>query len=101
MTHPALDMAEQCKYPDGFWPWYSENRHIWDAFKVKALRMALLGRKRYSARTIIETIRWDTEIRDSEVHFKINNNYVPGLARLFMHTYGDRCPGFFDIRDGM
>lgn len=101
MTHPALDMAEQCKYPDGFWPWFYKNQNVWNAFRIRAIRMALMGRKRYSARTIIENVRWDTEIKDSDVHFRINDHYTPGLARLFMHKYGKRWPKFFDLRDSL
>jgi len=98
-TELKLSVADQLRYPDGFWPWLRDNPHIWQAFRVKAIRMALLGRKRYSARTIIETIRWDTDLKDSETTFKINDHYTPGLARLFMHDYGHKWPGFFNLRD--
>lgn len=98
MNQMALSLDEQCKFPDGFWPWLAENQHIWKAFKVKAIRMALKGRKHYSARTIIETIRWETDLKDSEATFKINDHYTPGLARLWMQEYGNRWPGFFEIR---
>lgn len=101
MTHPALDIAEQCKYPNGFWPWFYANQQVWNAFRIRAIRMALMGRKTYSARTIIENVRWDTEIKDSTVHFKINDHFTPGLARYWMHVYGERWSGFFKLRDSL
>lgn len=99
MIQAAFDFAERSKYPDRFWLWYQDNQHVYDAFRKAALRMAMSGRKRYSARTIAEVIRWNTEIQDSDVVFKINNNYVPGLARLFMWKYGELYPGFFKLRN--
>ncbi len=85
-------------YPDGFWHWLGKNEHIYAAFKVKALTMALKGRKRYSARTIIETVRWESDLEDSEVTFKLNDKWTPGMARLFMSEFGERYPKFFEIR---
>lgn len=84
-------------YPDGFFHWLAENPKIWAAFSVKAHQMAQL-RKHYSARAIIHVIRWETELKDSDVIFKINNNWTPGLARLFMYIY-PRYKGFFQIRN--
>ena len=59
------------------------------------------GRKRYSARTIVECIRWDTDIKDTEKTFKINDHYTPGMARLFMSEYGEKYPRFFQLRDSL
>ncbi len=99
MNQAAFNFAQRSKYPDRFWFWMRDNKHIYKAFQSRALRMAMTGRKRYSARTIVEAIRWNTELRDSEIIWKINNNYVPGLARLFMETYGEQFPGFFKLRN--
>ena len=88
-------------YPQGFWKWLGENEHIYTAFKIEAIRMALTGRPRYSARTIVELLRWQTDLKDSEVTFKINDHYTPGMARLFMSEYGERFPKFFNLRDSL
>lgn len=87
-------------FPAGFSKWLSENKRIYAAFKVKALEMALSGRKRYSARTIVEVIRWNTDLSDSGITFKINDHYTPGMAKLFMREFGDRYPEFFQLRSG-
>ena len=99
MNQVAFDFTERSKYPDGFWIWLQDNRHVYEAFRKAALQMATSGRKRYSARTIVELLRWNSDVEDSEVTWKINGNYVPGLARLFMSLYGERFPGFFKVRN--
>ena len=88
-------------YPDNFFYWLQSNQHVYRAFCAYAFRMAMTGRKRYSAKTIVERIRWDTDIKDSETTFKINNNYTSGMARLFMSEYGEKYPGFFQLRNSL
>ena len=100
MHQQTLDLPRDA-YPAGFFHWLQSNEHIYKAFKVLTFRMAMTGRKYYSARAIVEIIRWKTDLKDSTVEFKINNNFVSGMARLFMSEYGDRYPGFFKLRDSL
>ena len=67
--------------PD-FYNWLVDNVHVYDEFERKALQVAKY-RKAYSARTIIETMRHDTAIRELGGEYKLNNNYTPFMARLF------------------
>ena len=85
-------------YPDGFFHWLPKNRKVYREFERRSLQMARTGRKRYSARTIIEIMRWDSDIADSEKTFKINDHSTPGMARLFMATHGAAYPRFFELR---
>lgn len=91
---------ERNAYPPGFFRWLNtkEGATVWNEFERRAYAMAEQGRPRYSARTIMEVIRWNTDISDGTVTFKISNNWIPGLARLFMFNHGHRFPKFFDIR---
>lgn len=92
---------EKDKFPDGFFWWLKNNDHLWKTFEEKAYLMAAVGgRPRYSARTIIEVMRWDTDLCEKEPMFKISNNMVPGLARLWMVKHGQSYPKFFQIREG-
>lgn len=88
-------------YPDGFWIWIrtDEGKQIWHRFERAALRMAK-KRSRYSARSIIHVLRWNTALRDG-TEFKINNNWSSGMARLWMRKHGDKHPGFFTLRDAI
>jgi len=100
MNQAALQFEDD-GYPVGFWLWLRQNEHIYSAFKHLAFQMALTGRTRYSARTIVEGIRWKTDLSDTDKTFKINNDHTPGMARLFMSEYGDKHPGFFRLRDSL
>lgn len=85
-------------YPDGFFHWLQFNDHIWMTFENKAITMAYM-RKRYSARTIIEVMRWESDIREKNKLFKLSNNMTPGLARLWMAKHGARYPKFFNLQN--
>ncbi len=85
-------------YPDAFWYWLDENSKVYREFERRALQMARAGRKRYGARTIIETMRYDSDIADTDRTFKLNDHMTPGMARLWMNTHGTQYPKFFELR---
>ena len=99
MNQVALNLDSA--YPANFFRWLQANARIYTEFERRALYMARSGRKQYSARTIVEAIRWNTDMQDTDTLFKINGNYVPGMARLFMETHGEQYPGFFSLRDSL
>lgn len=102
MNQVSIDFhSNEEGYPDNFWRWLRDNEHVYRAFKAYAFRMAMKGRKHYGAKTIVEVLRYETDLRDSEVTFKLNNNYTSGMARLFMAEYGEQYPGFFQLRDSL
>lgn len=88
-------------YPEGFFRWMEtvEGQCIWTDFERKALQMAKV-RKRYSAMAIAQVIRWETSLQDGS-EFKLNNNWIPGLARVWVKKHGHRHPKFFQLRDSL
>jgi len=78
-----------------FRTWLRDNWSIFGAFYSRAYQMQTLGREHYSARTIIEVLRWDSDIRDSGYLFKIDGNWVPDMARLYNELTGTK---FFQER---
>lgn len=67
-------------------------------FEKMALHIAgELKYKRYSARAIIDRIRWHEEIEKGNHAFKCGNNYTPDLARWFMRAHPEHA-GFFVTR---
>lgn len=98
MTEQEYIRLHQDEYPDGFFRWLQENRHIWKDFEQKALEMAQ-HRERYSARTIVEVMRWHSDLREKRPLFKLSNNMTPGMARLWMAKYGNYHPKFFLIQE--
>jgi hypothetical protein len=69
------------------------NPEIFKTFKSFAGELLAAGRKQYSAKAIIERVRWDTDIKTAGSSFKINNNFAPYYARKLMHD----CPIFKDF----
>jgi hypothetical protein len=96
-----IPFYKRASYPAGFFLWVNstEGRRIWADFQNRALQMAQV-RRRYSAMAIGQVIRWDTAIRGGD-DFKLNNNWIPGLARLWLSIHGKEHPGFFQLRDSL
>lgn len=86
-------------YPSDFWEWLERNRHIYEAFVHLALRARRRGINRWSARSLIEILRWRTALKErtETSSLKINDHCVPGLARLAMAKIPD-LEGFFQTR---
>jgi len=97
----TFDAVDQTKYPVGFFHWFDaeEGTAIWREFELRANEVAK-RREYYSSQAICEVIRWETMLTGGK-DFKLNNNWVPGLARLWMFKYGKENPGFFRIRDSL
>ncbi len=94
-----LRTLEKDKYPEGFFNWLQYNSHIWEQFERYGISMAN-KRIRYSARTIIEVMRWNSDIKDRHSKlFKLSNNMTPGLARLWMAKHGLDHPTFFQLNN--
>jgi hypothetical protein len=47
--------------------------------------MRAMGRRKYSARTIFEVMRWDADIKTSSDEFKISNDFIPIYVRLLVN----------------
>lgn len=85
-------------FRQGFAQWLEQNGHVWRRFEIEATRAWCHGRKHYSARTIAEYIRHDTGVKETSGPWKINNVWVPNMARLYMMLHPERN-GFFELRD--
>ena len=77
--------------------WRERNYPLWLEFYTEADKVRGTGRKHYSARTIAEVLRHNAAVRGADPHFKINNNVIPMMARMYMVMC--RCPGFFETRN--
>lgn len=82
-----------------FEEFHSDNPHIYDLFKQFAQQVIRRGYKRFSSIAIFDRIRWELNVErhapgDS---FKINQNYTPYYARLWMKDHPDH-DGFFETR---
>jgi hypothetical protein len=77
--------------------WLAADFDIWIQFTRQAGRIWGMGRRHYSARTIVEYLRHETSARSVDSEFKINNDATPGMAQLYMLIMPERS-GFFELR---
>jgi len=52
----------------------------------------------YSARTILERIRWHYQVERGNREFKCNDHWSPDLARWFLRRH-PHMTGFFNLRE--
>jgi hypothetical protein len=64
--------------------WFIKNWHIVTAFEAVANRLIGLGRSHYSARTIVEVLVHQSNVKEIDGEFKIGNDNAPDLARAFV-----------------
>jgi len=89
-----------------FEAFHAENPYFYKMFAHYTREMIDAGHRNLSARLIFHHIRWMTKMRkpiDPEDTspfgpFKVNNNYSPFYARMFMDDYPE-YDGFFRTRD--
>ena len=72
---------------DGFNKFNEENPHVYNAFEEQALRAIGKGRKKISAKLIINWIRWNEFLKTSDQNFKINDAYQSYYARHFVKKH--------------
>jgi hypothetical protein len=86
-----------------FKAWHLENPHVYSKFKELAYEMKKTGRSRYSAETIINVLRWHTDLTTTGSEFKISNDYRSMYARLLAYQDPDfeRFFSFKGLDDGV
>lgn len=81
---------------DYFKVYHAENPHIYEAFKAYAQQLIAAGVTKLSAYLIYERMRWESLVTGND-GYKLNNNYRPYYARLFMQDF-PQFEGYFDLR---
>ena len=85
-------------FSDSFETWLFLNNPIWLEFVKKAREAKSKGHtQRFSAKTIIEIMRWESPLREQDVTFKISNNHTADLARLVTACWPAEFNGYFRI----
>ena len=84
-----------------FEAFHAENPDVWQLFERFTIEAIHAGRKRFSAYTVAERIRWYTSVETRDpTGFKLNNNWIPFYARLFHECYPAHA-GFFELREAV
>lgn len=80
-----------------FRAYHEANPQIWAMFQRYAFQLIRAGRTQLSAQLIFERMRWEEWLLTTGDDFKLNNNYRPDYARLFMHRF-PQYDGYFETR---
>jgi len=71
----------------GFEEFHRDNPHVFKAFEKQALKAIEMGKKKLSAKLIINWIRWNEELKTTDQNFKINDAFQSYYARAFITKY--------------
>ena len=88
-----IDVGDDKKFNE----YHRQNPHIYQAFEKKTLEAISRGYKHCSAKGVFEILRWETAVAANHDEYKINNNYTPFYARLFMKNHPEHQE-FFRVR---
>ena len=87
-------LFDASKYRPDFAEWLVVNHAIWERFCAEANKVWACGRRHWSARTIIEYLRHETELAEVGGDWKIDNNRAPDMARLYQDSFPERAELF-------
>lgn len=76
-----------------FSKFHADNPCVYDEFKRLAFEIKSTGRKKYSAETIVNVIRWHRDLKTAGDVFEINNDFRSMYVRLLICHH----PEFFDF----
>ena len=76
---------------------HRENPDVYMLIKRFTNQAIKSGRKNYGMMSILQRVRWHTMIETEGDSFRINNNWSPYYARLFMSDHPQH-DGFFRLR---
>lgn len=77
--------------------WLGNNDHIYTRFKQLAHQIRDSGRPHYSSKMLVNVLRWETDLIDSEEEFKVDDKYQALLGRM-LEWEDNSFIGFFKRR---
>ena len=80
-----------------FWDYHADNPRVYELIKSFTFKVIATGKKHFSIQGVIERVRWETSIETLGDDYKLNNNFGPYYARLFMDDFPEHA-GFFRTR---
>lgn len=77
-----------------FMNFHLKNPHIYRAFKRMAFEMRAEGHRRYGAKTIMERLRWESEVRHPGEKFKLSNTIKDRCSARYARKMIEEYPSF-------
>ena len=79
---------------EGFEDFHENNPHVFEEFEKLALKAIRKGRRKLSAKMIINAIRWNEYVESDDESFSINDAYQAYYPRLFVQKYPEHRDKF-------
>ena len=78
----------------------SENPHVYERFRMLAVKVKTKGYDRWGAKSLWEVLRWDLALNTnaSATQPKLNNNFTSRMARKLVAEDPEEWDGFFEMR---
>lgn len=97
-----MDKQQRPPNPSIFPAWLTfhvAHPDVYEIFKKKTFELISAGKTNYSSDGVLTSIRWDYDTSSKATHRapKLNNNFTPFYARLFMAQFPEYT-GFFRLR---
>lgn len=83
---------------DGFDEFHGNNPYVYKRFCAIAMQMIGVGRERYSSKTILCVIRYESDQTQSSDGYKINDAFTSRYARKFIEDHPEHRD-FFSLRE--
>lgn len=84
---------------ESWWEYHQKNRQVFKLFEELAFKAIDKGKKKLSAKLIINVIRWEHYLNtEDETGFKINDAYSAYYGRLFIHLHPEH-KDIFNFRE--
>jgi hypothetical protein len=91
------DYEHSSTLAERFAAFHEANPAVYDALRVLALRLRLLGVQKWSINGAFEVLRWQYVLQTRGDLYKLNNDFRAGYSRLLMERE-PALAGFFEVR---
>ena len=76
-----------------FLRFHNRHPHVYENLRAQLLRKLQEGQK-FSARLVVESIRWDPASYPGSLNFNIDNNFIPYYKRIFVEEFPEYFEAF-------
>ena len=98
MIHGPMTRAQRLDFE--FDQFIEDNPHVYERFRMLAVKLKARGIDKWGAKSIWEVLRWELAV-NTNAHVnspKLNNNYTSRMARKLMREEEEDFAGFFELR---
>ena len=98
MLHGPLTRGQKLDFE--FDQFIESNPHVYERFRMLAVKLKAKGHERWGAKSLWEVLRWELAMETNAPvgSYSLNNNYTSRMARKLMQDSPEDFEGFFELR---